>query len=217
MKLQNVKKASPLYQQIYEKLKESIISGEIKPNERLVDSTIAKELKVSRSPVREAFSKLENVGLIINQGGISTVYNPTLQDIIEIFQVRIGLEGVAASLATRKITDESIKELSDSFDLVEKALSDNDLTKVVELNTYFHDRIIECSGNSRLKQTMDNINTLTLLYRSAYFNPFYRGDDFLDEHRNIIKAMIAREPELAAEKMRLHISNDMTNLISKLS
>ena len=213
----DIKKQVPLYEQVYRNLKTAIIRGELKPNERLVDSTIAKNLEVSRSPVREAFRKLENEGLIINSSGISTVYSPNLQDVIEIFQVRIGLEGIATSLATKLITNENLKKISESLDLTEKALKDNDLDRVVELNTYFHERIIEHSGNTRLKKMLENINTLTLLYRSNYFEPVHEGDGFLHEHRDILQAMTSKDPELAAQKMRLHISSDMHNLINKLS
>lgn len=212
-----VQRQIPLYKQVYKHLKNAIITGELQPNERLVDSTIAKKLNVSRSPVREAFRQLENEGLIINRDGISTVYSPNLHDIIEVFQVRIGLESVAVSLATQLITEEGLDELSKSLDLTEQALRDNELKKVVELNTFFHEKIIEASGNRRLKKTIDGINTLTLLYRSKYFNPDYEGDNFLQEHRNILNAMIARNPEEAANSMKIHIENDMENLINKLS
>ncbi|MED1792806.1 GntR family transcriptional regulator [Brevibacillus nitrificans] len=212
-----VKKGMPLYEQIFEKIRESIITGEYKPGDRLVDYWVAEELGVSRSPVREAFRKLEQEGLLVNRDGNTSVYFPNAQDVLELFQVRVGLDGVAASLAAQLMTDEQLEDLRISLVQVEQALSEKRIADVVKLNTFFHAQIIQSSKNQYLQNMVDKIGTLTLLYRNTFFNKFYYGnDDFLQEHQEIYQALKSRDSALAQEKMQVHIQNDMDFLKSKL-
>ncbi|ETI70494.1 GntR family transcriptional regulator [Neobacillus vireti] len=212
-----VKKSNPLYEQIYDNIKESIINGEFKSGERIVDGWIAENLGVSRSPVREAFRKLEQDGLIVNQDGTTYVYKPNVDDVIELFEVRAGLEGMAVFLATKSITDQQIDELSQSILLVEKAIKENRMAEVIKLNTFFHEFIVKSSGNKRLLEMMGKINNLILLYRNNFFAKFYGNDVFINDHYEVVEAMKIRNPELASEKMREHILNDLDQLIEKLS
>lgn len=213
----HVKKSNPLYEQIYENIKDSIINGDFKPGERIVDGWIAEKLGVSRSPVREAFRKLEQDGLIVNQDGTTIVYKPNVDDVIELFEVRAGLEGMAVFLATNSMTDEQIDELSESIVLVEKAIKENKIAEVVRLNTFFHEFIVKGSGNKRLLEMMSKINNLILLYRNNFFAKFYGNDVFINEHYEVLEAMKTRNPELASERMREHILNDLDQLKEKLS
>ncbi len=206
-----IKREDPLYEQIYQKLRNVILMGELQPGERLVDSRIAEQLNVSRSPVREAFRKLEQDGLITNRDGIIAVYVPSLQDVIELYQVRVGLEAVSVYWATQYMTNEQLEELHQSIMATEKAIKEKRLAEVVTLNTYFHESIVSHSKNSRLEQMMHNIRSLVFLYRNTIFKQYDRGEGFLSEHREILEAMIAREPSLAAKRMELHIYNDMNH------
>lgn len=212
-----VKKGQPLYEQIYENLKNSIVSGELKPGERIVDAWVAEQLNVSRSPVREALRKLEQDGLIKNQDGITSVYKPSAKDLIELFQVRAGLEGMAVFLSTHAMKDMEIEEVGRSISLAEKAVKENNLDEVIRLNTYFHEAIISYSKNETLHEMMKKINTLTYLYRNQYFTKYYGNNDFLSEHFEVFYAMKERNAELASEKMRNHIMNDLNGLIEKIN
>jgi len=212
-----VKKSNPLYEQIYDNIKESIIKGEFESGERIVDGWIAEKLGVSRSPVREAIRKLEQDGLIVNQDGTTIVYKPNVDDVIELFQARAGLEGMAVFLATKSMTDEQIDELSESIVQVEKAIKEKNITEVVKLNTFFHECIVKGSGNKRLLEMMSKINNLILLYRNNFFAKFYGTEVFVNEHYQVVEAMKTRNAELASEKMRTHILNDLDQLKEKLS
>lgn len=212
----NVRKGYPLYEQIYESIKESIVSGELKPGERMIDSWVAEKLSVSRSPVREAFRKLEQDGLLVNKDGTTLVYEPNVSEVIELFQVRAGLEGIAVFLATKSMSVAEIEELGKSIKKVEIALKEKSFADVVKLNTYFHESIIGKSKNEKLSIIMQKINTLTLLYRNNFFAKYYGNDEFRNEHLEIWQAMKVRNPELASEKMRKHILNDLDRLIERL-
>lgn len=208
-------KENPLYEQIYNSLRTSIFSGEMRPGERLVDSRIAEEIGVSRSPVREAFRKLEHDGLLKNKEGLIFVYEPSLQDVIELYQVRVGLEGVAAYWATQYMPDEEVEKLQNSIYKVENALKNSNINEVVELNTFFHESIVFWSKNSQLQKMMSNIRSRVLLYRNTLFKQYNRRDDFVPEHQSVVTAIHSRDPQLAAKKMSEHTMNDM-NLFRKL-
>lgn len=212
----NVKKGQPLYEQIYENLKSLIVSGGLKPGERIIDASIAEKLSVSRSPVREALRKLEQDGLLVNQDGTTLVYKPNVNDVIELFQVRAGLEGMAIYLATQLMNESQLQELWNSLLKVEQAIKEKNTDEVIRLNTYFHESIISYSMNNRLHELMSKTNTLTLLYRNKYFTKYYGNDDFYTEHVEIWKAMKDRNAELASEKMRKHILNDLEQLIERI-
>ncbi len=212
-----VKKSNPLYEQIYENIKESIINGDFKSGERIVDAWIAEQLGVSRSPVREAFRKLEQDGLLVNKDGTTIVYKPNVQDLVDLFEVRAGLEGMAIFLAAKKITDEQIEELSQSLLLVEKSISEKNTAEMIRLNTYFHESIVKISGNSRLLESMAKINNLILLYRNNFFAKYYGDAVFINEHYELFEALKSRKAEVASEKMRQHILNDLEQLKEKLS
>ncbi|MDM5331690.1 GntR family transcriptional regulator [Neobacillus sp. CF12] len=211
-----VKKSNPLYEQIYENIKESIIKGDFKSGERIVDGWIAEKLGVSRSPVREAFRKLEQDGLLVNQDGTTLVYKPNVEDLIDLFEVRAGLEGMAIFLATKKITDEELQELEESLVRVKKAIEERNTAEVIKLNTFFHGSIVKISGNSRLQEMMGKINNLILLYRNNFFAKYYGDDVFIEEHYDLFNALKSGNAEAASEKMRLHILNDLEQLKEKL-
>ncbi|WP_203557252.1 GntR family transcriptional regulator [Bacillus sp. B15-48] len=204
-----VKRVDPLYEQIYQRLEQDIIEGNIGPGERLIDTKIAADLGVSRSPVREAFRKLERDGLLINKEGIVTVFTPSLQDAVELYQVRIGLESVATYWATHRITKEELKQLTDYLRLTKHAVEEKNIAEIIDLNTKFHESIISFSGNQRLKNMMNNIRTLIRICRNTTIKQYNRSESFLDEHNGILQAMCMNEPELAAKRMEQHIHNDM--------
>jgi DNA-binding GntR family transcriptional regulator len=110
-----------------------------------------------------------------------------------------------------------LQQLNTSLSDVQIAFKEKKIGDVVKLNTYFHEFIISICENHRLKRMMKNINSLTLLYRNAYFNKYFGNDDFLKEHHEILKAMASRSPELASQKMETHILNDMNYLKHQFS
>ncbi|WP_158023598.1 GntR family transcriptional regulator [Domibacillus antri] len=207
--MNQLKRVDPLYEQIYKNVEQSIVEGRFAPGERLIDTKIASEFGVSRGPVREAFRKLEQDGLILNNDGIVTVFTPSLQDALELYQVRIGLESVAAYWAARHIDDEKLEQLKQFLDLTQAAINAKKMDEVVYLNTQFHESIVTFSGNNRLKVMMYNIRTLIQLCRNTIIKQYNRSDSFLSEHYAVFEAIQSRNPELAAERMEQHIQNDM--------
>lgn len=209
--MNQLQRVDPLYEQIYKNVEQSILEGRFSPGERLIDTKIASEFGVSRGPVREAFRKLEQDGLIINSDGIVTVFTPSLQDALELYQIRIGLESVAAYWVAQNIDNEKLKQLKQFLDLTQKAINAKRMDEVVYLNTQFHESIIMFSGNNRLKIMMYNIRALIQLCRNTIIKQYNRSDSFLLEHYAIFEAIQSRNPELAAKRMEQHIQNDMAH------
>lgn len=207
--MHQVKRIDPLYEQIYQRLEQEILEGNIMTGERLIDTKIASDLGVSRSPVREAFRKLERDGLLINNEGIVTVFTPSLQDALELYQVRVGLESVAVFWATQRITKDELNQLNQVLSLTEQAIEQQKVEEIISLNTQFHESIIHFSKNQRLKNIMYNIRSLIQLCRNTTIKKYNRSDSFLTEHYDIFRAISINEPELAAKRMEHHIHNDM--------
>ncbi|PAL11295.1 hypothetical protein B8W99_17415 [Peribacillus simplex] len=210
-KVNQVKRVDPLYEQIYQNLEESILEGKICSGERLIDTKIASKLGVSRSPVREAFRKLEQYGLLINNDGVVTVFTPSLQDAIDLYQVRVGLESVAVYWATQYITPGGLEQLKQYLYKTEQAIKQNNMEDIIELNTQFHESIVAYSANSRLKTIMNNIHSLSRICRDTIIKQYNRSDSFLSEHYEIYRAMNNKDPELAAKRMEQHINNDLNH------
>lgn len=209
--MERLQRVDPLYEQIFKSIKKSIISGKLTPGERLIDTKLAAEFNVSRGPVREAFRKLEQSGMIENQDGIVCVFTPSLRDALELYQVRCGLESVAAYWTAKNINESKLFELKECLKLTEEAIGKRKMDEVICLNTQFHDCIISSSQNVRLEEMMKNIRSLIQLCRNTTIKQYNRSDSFLAEHYEVYRAIESRNPNLAAREMERHIHSDMAH------
>ena len=140
---------------IFEKVRDDILNDVYTLGDKLVESKLADELGVSRTPVREALKQLELDGLvesIPNRGVI--VKGLSDQDIYDIYSVRISIESIAAELAVERMTPEDLKELTDICDLMEFFTMKNDSAKIFELNTQFHEKIYSCTKSRYLEHIL---------------------------------------------------------------
>lgn len=204
----SVIKNMPFHLQVYQILRDSILTGRFRPGERLLESKLAQELNVSRSPIREALRMLEQDGLVITVEN-GTVVNPMeVEDIEEIYQCRIASEPYAGYLAALRISDDEITELEQLVHEAEVAFNQKESERVVELNTAFHDLIVRISGNRRLIEIVDKIRSLSILARNTELKVFSRPCDFLDEHQEIVKALKGKDAHIVESVIRKHIEND---------
>lgn len=146
-----LKKRSLFREEICDYIKESILSGELKPGDRIVETRCAKELGVSQSPVREAIRELEIIGLVENrpfQG--CYVKEHTIKDVKDSYKVRISLETLGIKYAVECITDDQLKEIYGVMKDMEAAAKNHEFDQYIKLDTLFHQKIIEVSGNVML-------------------------------------------------------------------
>lgn len=197
-----------LRERVYKALKEMIIIQEIPPGEKLDEDSLASQLGVSRTPVRESLYRLENEGIvkIIPRRGAFIVKH-SKESINEILSVREVLEGLSAREAASHITDaalEVLESLSEKFSESNVRLLSKEYLQV---DVKFHKTIIEASKNEWLISLMNILNDHIQMLRLRTVTFQGRPEQSLSEHRRILEALKARDPLLAESLMREHINN----------
>jgi len=197
-----------LRERVYQALKEMIIIQEIPPGEKLDEDSLASQLGVSRTPVRESLYRLENEGIvkIIPRRGAFIVRH-SKESINEILSVREVLEGLSAREAVSHITDatlEVLESLSEKFSESNvRVLS----KEYLQADVKFHKTIIEQSKNEWLISLMNILNDHIQMLRLRTVTFQGRPEQSLSEHRRILEALKAGDPLLAESLMREHINN----------
>ena len=187
-------------------MRERILKGEYEIGEKIKENQIATELRVSRTPIREAFKILENEGLIDyvpNRGCFAKGF--TKQDVEDIYAVREALEALALNWAVDRITEKEIAALEEQCDLMEFYTKKKDRKKVLEMNSSFHD-IIYASARSRfLAQVLRSYKEYIDKTRKSIFYEQSYLESILVEHRAILDAIKDRDKERAAAAMTKHL------------
>jgi DNA-binding GntR family transcriptional regulator len=204
---------------VHEHVRKAIIQGKLEPGERLTETHLAEKLNVSRTPVREAFVRLEADGfveLVRNRGAFVSRW--TDEDLEEIFSLRIMLEGYGARIGARKIGPSQIQELEKLADRMDDALkrlvqaddSGEERTAVAEecatLNTLFHAGIVGSADNRRLSTIVSNLTSLPLIHRTIILQSPVELAHSWDQHRDMIEAMRHGDGDWAEALIRAHIS-----------
>lgn len=213
IKLDNYK---PLREMVFESLREAIIHGRLKPGERLMEIQLAEEMGVSRTPVREAIRKLELEGFVVmvpRKGAY--VAGISVKDIVDVFEVRAALEGLAAGLAAERITEEELEELERT--LVKTSVgSGDDINKIIEGDSSFHEIIYKASRNQRLVQIITHLKEQIHRFRMTSLSQPGRTKLALDEHKKIVEAISDRNVELAQSLASEHVENAEQSLLNAL-
>ena len=207
----------------YESIRESIIKGVYKPGTRLTEESLANELNISRTPVREALKQLETEGLVtpLKRGVIVKNYTP--EDIRQIYDLRALLEGYAASQAAIHRTDEDIEKLVaanqpfiELFNSYKK--SDwNTNKKIMETNNIFHDAVLDASKNEYIRVLISKVIVVPLVFRSFYWYNYEQLKLSIKAHNNIINAIINRDAERARTAMLEHLYEGRDLVLKSIS
>ncbi|KPU44199.1 HTH-type transcriptional regulator McbR [Oxobacter pfennigii] len=200
---------------IFSILRQQILDGKYQSGDSLVETKLAEELGVSRTPIREAIRQLELEGLVDsvpNKGVI--VKGITEKDIEDIYTIRKVLEGLAAKWAVEKFTEEELTELKDIFDLMEFYTRKNDIEQVAKLNTRFHEVIFKATKSSVLQNILTDFQYYVQWVRYESLRTPGRPQEALEEHKQIIDAFINRDAENAERLVTQHIINSSRNLMN---
>ena len=196
-----VARAARVVDQVYGQLRRAIIQGEIKPGTRLRETEVAAALNVSRTPVREAISRLIGDWLVreLPTGGVEIV--DSTADLAEIHTIREALETCAARLAAERITDEQLVRLEKLVKSAKRA----SVKERVRINQEFHMTIVEASGSPRLLAMVSG-------FREYFLNPRWTSrhdramtDKALRDHTKIIAALRARSADRVERLLRKHL------------
>lgn len=197
-----------LRDQIFSSLRRDIIEGKYQKGDILVESEIAKNFGVSRTPIREVLRQLELEGLVesVPNKGVF-VQGISHEDIKDIYEIRTVLEGLAGRRAAENITQEQIELLKETCDLMEFYTEKDNMEKVAKYNTRFHEIIFEAS-NSRFLKNMLNLlqDYVTKMRRHSLKQPG-RALKALEEHKAILSALESRDAALASKLLTEHVKN----------
>lgn len=198
---------APISTSLLSKIQKDILTGELKPGEKLTEQILCKKYDVSRTPVREALRQLEADGLVenvLNRGAF--VIGLTEQDYEDLFEMRKAYEIQAVKWAIERITDEEMDKLEETFEFMEFYTMRNDIDKMLVINNGFHKVIYEASHNRMLQKQLSSFQNF-LKYKGLKST---RDDNYLstvlEEHRAIFKAFTDRDVRAGAEAMERHIN-----------
>ncbi|WP_446751449.1 GntR family transcriptional regulator [Vibrio sp. S9_S30] len=191
-------------------LVEAIVEGRILPGSKISEPELAKRFNVSRGPLREAIMRLEGLGLVERIPHVGArVIEISLTHLSELYAVREALEGMAARLAARHITDDELEALESLLSTHSEHILQ------VEGSSYFHQhgdfdfhyRIIKASRNTKLITLLcGELYHLLRMYRYQSPRSHSRPEQALEEHKFILRAIRSRDEELAEMLMRRHIA-----------
>jgi DNA-binding GntR family transcriptional regulator len=207
-----------LRNRIFKYIKNQIITGVYGPGETLLESKLAEELGVSRTPIREAMHLLELEGLIettAKKG--SAVLGITPKDVQDIYVIRQLVEGLAASWAADRLTAAEIRELQKIYDLMEFYAQKQDYEEVADLDNKFHQIIYEASGSKILKITLGNLHQYVQLARQESLKTRERLPETIKEHHALLDAFLAKDADAAGKAMSLHAKNACSHIVEQLS
>jgi DNA-binding GntR family transcriptional regulator len=212
---QVVRKGRFLREQVYRKLKESILNVMLEPNQRLIEEKLAAEMGTSRTPVREAIQKLEKEGLIhkLPRGGFA-VNVIADEEIEEVFGVRSVLEGYAAYLATMRATDEDLRSMESIVKRQEICLDNGETDEVIRLNTDFHDMLYACAKSKKLLAIISDLRDFIFRYRILILRYEGMATIAIQDHKDMIALMKAKNARQVEKLVRKHIIRGM-GLIKK--
>ncbi len=201
-----VHKRKSLREEVYQSLRKSILHGKLKAGQRLIEERLADQVGISRTPVREAFHKLERDELVtrLPKGGFA-VREFTKEDVKEIFGIRSALESYAAYLATFHIGPDRISILEKKLKESEDALDKGNHDKVVQLHTEFHDLLYKSCKSKKLVEMISTFRDYFYRYRSALLHIENAIRTSNEDHRQMLEAMKKKKPRLAERLVRKHL------------
>ena len=212
------KKFLSLEEQVFAELEEEILTGKLERGASLGEIALSERLGVSRTPIRSAIRRLAEDGLveiIANKGAV--VVGVTKEDLIDIYRIRVRLEGLASSLAAEKIDEEGLRAVRESVELSEfyfKAFCGKDTDRLKELDSQFHETIYKATGNRLLCKTLSELHRKIKVYRELSLSVPGRLESSIVEHREILKAIEAGDSKEADRLTSLHIERALENLLA---
>lgn len=196
----------PLRELVYLELKHKILTGEITARTRLMEIDLAEKMNVSRTPIREAIQELANDGLVtIEPRRGAYVSDISIKNMIDVFEVREDLEGLASYLAAKRINEEEKLALGKLTRLYELAVEKKNTAEMVEYDEKFHNFIVKCSRNDTLIEMVNHIQELSLRFRYLYYGDYSLFEKMPKEHKEIMESIVNGDAERARRVADAHV------------
>lgn len=207
----------PLRDVVFNTLRQAILTGELKPGERLMEIHLANRLGVSRTPIREAIRKLELEGLVtmIPRRGaeVAQITEKSMKDVLE---VRRTLDALSAELACERISAEEEEQLRKACQNFEDAVKTKDAKIIAKADVALHDIIAAATGNQRLIQLINNLAEQMYRYRFEYIKDASQHERIIQEHRIIYESIVKKDKEAASNMAKTHIDNQEKAVINRI-
>ncbi len=214
----NFKERKSLGEDVFEHLRKSIIDQTIEPGSRLVESKLADMMGISRTPVREAFHKLEREDWIRkNKNGGFKVVTLSREEIEETFGIRAVLEAYAARLAAINHESKDLKPLEKKIDEYQKHLEDGDTDKLMKINTEFHDLLYTLSKSPKLIKMINTLRAQIFRFRQIILNKGKMAVVSNEDHHKMLAAIKNREGDYVEKLVRKHILNGKSAVLEELA
>lgn len=206
----------PIRDIVYDYLREALVDGVIKPGERIVERTYAEKFNVSRTPIREVLRKLEMEGFVeyIPRRGI-VAKGLNAAEIEEIYAIRISLERLAIRTAVGKISAAQLNRVKKVHEKTIAANEQDDVATVVTQMRKFDDLLFEAANMPKLQKMIAGLQESLRSYRKINLSGGSRRSLAIDEHGEILKAVINKDSDLAEQLVIAHIERARNSLLGK--
>ncbi|WP_432691599.1 GntR family transcriptional regulator [Pseudooceanicola sp. C21-150M6] len=203
--------------QAYDTLKKRILSLELKPGEAVTVAGLADDMGLGRTPVIQAVDRLMLDGLVEVMPRKGVVVSPvSLEDLVQIIEVRMLNECRAARWASERITEKQVKALEDNLKTMRKAAAARDIDQLIALDSAFHALISQAAGNDILSELLGNLHDRSLRFWTLSLQVPDQNDRVVEQHTDIVEALAKHDADAAEEAVRLHIAAFQSNIVDRV-
>ena len=199
----------PLRDVVFNTLRQAILTGELRPGERLMELHLADRLGVSRR------LELEGLVTMIPRRG-AVVAEITEKGMSDVLEVRRTLDALCAELACDRITEESLSRLQKACSHFEQCVAAGTAKKIAQADVALHDIIVQATGNQRLIQMVNNLSEQMYRYRFEYIKDSSQHEILVREHRIIYESIVNKDKDTAAAAAKLHIDNQKKAIMRQI-
>ena len=192
---------------VFEKIEDAILGGEFAVGDIITELKLCEWLNVSRTPVREALTRLKQEGLLRESGKGAVVVGVSQNDLLDIYLVRERIEGLAAARCAERIDKEQLKRLGETLELQEFYTAKNQPEGIKKLDSEFHEQIYSYCGSKTLEVLLCELHRKVKRYRKSSVSNPERALEAVREHREIYEAIAAHDGKLAEKLTAKHIKN----------
>lgn len=204
-----------LADRVFERLEKDILTGAYARGEVLTEMALVENLGVSRTPIREALLRLEEEHLIEVSGRGVTVLGITNEDLLDIYAIRMRIEGMAAGMAAARRTEEELCELREALSLQEYYVTRADADHIKSQDSEFHRILYRLSGSRILAATLEPLHRKVQKYRKSSVQKGSRAEASLMEHKEIFLAIERGDSEAAERAMTAHVRNAAAHITTE--
>jgi DNA-binding GntR family transcriptional regulator len=206
-------KSSKLRHTAYKAIKDKIVSLELRPGDQLSEGEIVKSLGIGRTPVREALLLLEKTRLIeIKVGSGFSICKFTQDEISDYRLLRTSIERLSLSLSIQRITHKELNDLKKNLTDTEKYITNHDLKNILKYESEFHELLYSSAKSLVLSETLSNLNTMFLWFRSVALTMKGAAEESLMQHKEIFRAIEKKDIEESQRLMDQHIESGWKRL-----